>query len=117
MSSCIFYKLDQAHDLNLREGARKQAKTPSVSTHLWREWLLPDSTFMHQFGTDRGFIGGAWEALTEPRMQTGKVWYSCKETMEEGTGLGGLCCLEDFVPSQSLRASLQKEFSTSQTGG
>lgn len=28
------------------------------------------ATFMHEYSTNRGFIGGAWEAVTEISMQT-----------------------------------------------
>lgn len=75
------------------------------------------TTFRHKYSTNQGFIGGAWEAVTEPSMQTEGL-ESCQETRDEGMSLSGLCCLGHIVPSQFLEATVQEEgFSTSQTGG
>lgn len=63
---------------------------------------------MHKYSTNQGFIGGAWEAVTEPSMQTEGL-ESCQETRDEGMSLSGLCCLGHIVPSQFLEATVQEE--------
>lgn len=67
--------------------------------------------FMHGYSTNRGFIGGgggAWEAVTEPSMQTEGL-ESGQETTDEEMSLSALCCVGHSVPSQFLEASVQEE--------
>lgn len=40
-----------------------------MNSYLWRAWLLPDSTSMHEYSTNMGFIGREWGSVTEPSMQ------------------------------------------------
>lgn len=72
------------------------------------------TTFMHKYSTNQGFIGGAWEAVTESSMQTEGLEH-CQETGDEPQWallLGAHCPFSVLGGNCAGRG-----FSTSQTGG
>lgn len=86
--------------------ARKQSETPNMNCHLWREWLLPDSVFMHQCSTNSSFIGDAWEAVAEPNMQA--VW---AQTASSRQGMRGLASVGSAAwGTLSLLSSLRQVY-------